>query len=93
MIEWLRNRFSSFVSFLFAITVIAFTIVGAIIGNLWGRGTSNEILIAIIGASIGFIIGLIVGIGTYGFCATVIHISESTDSLLESTNAILRKLK
>ena len=75
MIEWLRNKFSSAISTLFVLTIIICTIVGAIAGNFFIRSSSA----VIIGGIIGFIFGIVEGILTYGFCATVIHISESID--------------
>lgn len=32
MIEWLRNKFSSIIGFLFVLTVIALVITGAVVG-------------------------------------------------------------
>ena len=82
MIEWLRNRFSSLLTVLFIITVLAFTVFGGIIGEFF-----EDVLYkrhgGLIGVILGLVIGLLVGIVTYGFSATIVHMSESTDAILK----------
>ena len=98
MIEWLRNKFSSAISFFFVLTVIVVTISGGVVGytagkTLGGWHDNYGGIGCIIGLALGCGIGIISGILTYGFFATVIHISETTDALLAKTGEDSRTLR
>ena len=76
MIEWLRDKFASAITFFFVVAVIICTICGGILGY-----TIGETLGCLIGLAIGLFLGIISGILSFGFFATIIHISESCDDM------------
>lgn len=76
MIEWLRDKFASAITFFFVVAIIICTICGGILGY-----TIGETLGCLIGLAIGLFLGIISGILSFGFFATIIHISESCDDM------------
>ena len=76
MIEWIRDKFASTITFFFVVAIIICTICGGILGY-----TIGETLGCLIGLAIGLFLGIISGILSFGFFATIIHISESCDDM------------
>lgn len=76
MIEWLRDKFASAITFFFVVAVILCTICGGISGYSIGKALG-----CLIGLAIGLFLGIISGILIYGFFATIIHISETCDGM------------
>lgn len=81
MIEWLRDKFSSVVGVFFVLTVTAITIAGGFLGYSAAEGLG-----CVIGLALGLFLGIFAGILTFGFVATLIHISDTND-------VIVRKLE
>ena len=91
MIQWLRDKFASAITFFFVLGVIITTIGGGIAGYLIGKalgGWYNNYggIGCVIGLVLGLFLGIVFGILTFGYFATVIHISESIDSKMNLTN-------
>ncbi len=82
MIEWLRNKFASAVAVFFILAVIVCTITGGISGYTIGSENNHEGIGFLIGLVIGLFLGIISGILSFGFFATVIHISETCDGMV-----------
>ena len=76
MIEWLRDKFASAITFFFVVAVILCTICGGISGYTIGKALG-----CLIGLAIGLFLGIISGILSFGFFATIIHISETCDGI------------
>ncbi len=92
MIEWIRDKFSGIIKLLFVLTILSFVIVGGFIGyNYAFLARINEAMGLIIGAVLGFLIGLIIGITTFGFLATVLHISETNYEISQTLYKLYRK--
>ena len=86
MIEWLRDKFASAITFFFVVAVILCTICGGISGYTIGKalgGYYNNYggIGCLIGLAIGLFLGIISGILSFGFFATIIHISETCDGI------------
>lgn len=87
MIEWLRDKFASAISFFFYISVIVCSISGAIIGKSLG-GLEHDSIGCFIGLIIGLFLGIISGILLFGFFATIIHISETCDGIITKLDSL-----
>ena len=86
MIVWLRDKFAPAITFFFVVAVILCTICGGISGYIIGKalGDYNNNyggIGCLIGLPIGLFLGIISGILSFGFFATIIHISESCDDM------------
>ncbi len=83
MIKWLRDKFASMITFFFVLSVILSTVSGGIggfaVGKSFGYFNDYSGIGCIIGLIIGCFLGIICGILTFGFFATIVHISESID--------------
>ena len=83
MIKWLRDKFASAISFFFILSVILVTVSGGIAGFAVGKSFGYYDNYSGIGCFIGLIIGcffgIVCGILTFGYFATIIHISETID--------------
>jgi len=87
LMGWLKNGFKTTVSVCFFILLILFAVGGAVLGSVIGENTGTSGL-GFFGFIIGLFIGWIVDIVAFGFCATIIHISNTNEKILEE----LRKL-
>ena len=83
MIQWVKEKFTSAVSFFFVLTVIAWGISGAIAGY----GAAKAVGL-ILGLALGVFLGVLIGILLFGFIATVINISDTCDLIYEKLNAL-----
>ena len=83
MIEWLRNKFSSVVEVVFVLAVIAITIAGGVAGY-----SAADVLGCVIGLILGLLLGILSGILTFGFVATLIHISDTNDVIAKKLEDI-----
>ena len=83
MIEWLRNRFKSSIVILFVLIVLAFTVIGGVIGYKYASDYIGEFGGGFSGSCLGLILGLTIAIGVCGFYATIVNISLSTDTILD----------
>jgi len=81
MIQWVKEKFTSAVSFFFVLTVIAWGISGAIAGY----GAAKAVGL-ILGLALGVFLGVLIGILLFGFIATVINISDTCDLIYEKLN-------
>lgn len=93
MIEWLRDKFASAITFFFVVAVILCTICGGISGYTIGKalgGYYNNYggIGCLIGLAIGLFLGIISGILSFGFFATIIHISETCDSMVSKLDRL-----
>lgn len=82
MIQWVKEKFTSAVSFFYVLTVIAWGVSGAIAG--YGMASAVGL---ILGGALGVLLGIIIGILFFGFIATVINISDTCDLIYEKLNA------
>ena len=83
MIEWLKGKFASAVSFFYVLTIIACGIGGAIAGYGMARGLG-----LVLGFALGALFGMLMGILTFGFIATIINISDTCDLIYEKLNTV-----
>lgn len=81
MIEWLRDKFAAVITFFFVVVVILCTICGGISGYTIGWYNDYGGIGCLIGLAIGLFPGIISGILSFGFFATIIHISETCDGM------------
>ena len=83
MIKWLRDKFASAISFFFVLSVILSTVSGGIagfaVGKSFGYYDNYSDIGCFIGLIIGCLLGIICGILTFGYFATIVHISELID--------------
>ncbi len=75
LIKWLKNSFKFTTGLLFFVTIIAFTIAGAMIGEEQGN--------LMLGLWLGLAAGVLIGIHVFGYFATIINISEQNEKILE----------
>lgn len=78
MIQWVKEKFTSAVSFFYVLTVIVWGISGAIAGY----GAAKAIGL-VLGLALGIFLGILIGILLFGFIATVINISDTCDLIYE----------
>lgn len=83
MIEWLRDKFSSVVGVFFVLTVAGVTIAGGFVGYGAAEGLG-----CVIGLALGLLLGIFAGILTFGFVATIIHISDTSDIIVKKLEDI-----
>ncbi len=78
--KWLREKFGFAVIILFYIFIVSWAILGYKVGLSWANEFPYiEFFIAFIFGIIGFLLAILI----YGFAATVVHISETNDEILE----------
>ncbi|MBQ1591090.1 MAG: hypothetical protein II077_03505 [Treponema sp.] len=93
MIEWLRDKFSTAINIFFVLYVAFATIFGGIVGYITGKGMGGYyhdygVIGCFLGLIAGLMIGIVVGILAFGFFATIIHISESCDTMIRKLDSL-----
>ena len=83
MIKWLVEKFSSLITFFFVLFIICFSVAGGI-----GGYTMFRTIGCIIGAILGLIVGIFLGILAFGLLATIINISDNTNTILLKLNSL-----
>lgn len=75
IITWLKERFNSFISFLFVFNVVCYAFLGIVVGGAVDHSFIGLILGILIGGSLGVVI--------FGFIATILSMSETQDRILK----------
>ncbi len=95
MIEWLRDKFRMAVSIFFILTVFISTlgcgVAGFLIGQVLSRYDNYSTIGCVLGLVIGFFLGIVSGVLAYGFLATILHLTETCDNILEKMKLLQRK--
>ena len=95
MIEWLRDKFRIAVSIFFMLTVFISTlgcgVAGFLIGQVLSRYDNYSTIGCVLGLVIGFFLGIVSGVLAYGFLATILHLTETCDNILEKMKLLQRK--
>ena len=83
MIKWLVDKFSSLITFFFVLFIIFTSIAGGIVGY-----TMFTTVGCIVGAILGLVVGIFLGILEFGLLATIINISDNTNTILLKLNSL-----